>query len=162
MTDPGSALHQMLTDTPGTDELYRPAEFWRTDLQRLAEEVSGEDLARFRSLDRPLSYFVPTYGFPRYYASVGSSMNLSHPDRLGARYVLLCNLREGKAKAKSAKDVAVRDPVLGEMYDSFLARYRLLATNTVLFGYFTVDCFHSELRLYERCVDVSSKEMEPA
>ena len=76
---------------------------------------------------------------------------LSHVDRLGARYVLLRNLREGKAKAKSADEVgAVRDPVVGEMYDSFLSRYRLVATNTVPFGYLTVDGFHSELRLYQR------------
>ena len=82
---------------------------------------------------------------------------LSHVGRLGARYVLLRNLREGKAKAKSAKDVGVCDPVLGGMYDSFLARYRLLATNTVPFGYLTVDGFHSELRLYELCVGASSE-----
>lgn len=359
MTTAPSALDEMLADMSTADELYRPTQFWLNALQRLAEGVSGEGLERFRSMDGPLSYFVPTYGFPRYYASRGqfdelratldrlqlddkrcsahlerllsgeaqaesdyrvllasdrdvppflsgfsestvgdpleqfsfdgrrfgrSSLNyllglaflkhhcdtsgirtvleigagfgslgeillsderndclyvdvdipptihvatyylasvfgekavldyqaaramgvvdladvsrshkaamlatwqlpkvvgkvdlfvnfisfqemepdvvqnyLSHMDRLGARYVLLRNLREGKAKAKSAKDVGVCDPVLGEMYDSFLARYRLLATNTVPFGYLTVDGFHSELRLYERCVDVSSE-----
>jgi putative sugar O-methyltransferase len=75
---------------------------------------------------------------------------LAHVDRLQSRYVLLRNLREGKAKARSANDVGVQEPIRGEMYDGFLDRYRLRATNTVPFGYRTVDGFHSELRLYER------------
>lgn len=75
---------------------------------------------------------------------------LAHVDRLGARLVLLRNIREGKAKAPSADALGVREPVVGTMYDQFLDNYRLLATNTVPFGYRTVDGFHSELRLYER------------
>ncbi|WP_164084865.1 putative sugar O-methyltransferase [Pseudazoarcus pumilus] len=70
--------------------------------------------------------------------------------RLQARYILLRNLREGKAKATPGT-VGVIDPIKGEMYDEFLGQsYRLVACNTVPFGYRTVDGFHSELRVYER------------
>lgn len=75
---------------------------------------------------------------------------LSHVDRLGARFVLLRNLREGKAKANAPGSAGVVEPIKSEMYDDYLQSYRLLACNTLPFGYRTVDGFHSELRLYER------------
>jgi hypothetical protein len=76
---------------------------------------------------------------------------LHHVDRLGARYVLLRNLREGKAvKTESKKGSGVETPTKGEDYDRYLESYNLLATNVHPFGYRTVDGFHSELRLYQR------------
>ncbi len=75
---------------------------------------------------------------------------LAQVERLGARFLLLRNLREGKAKATNAQDVGVVDPVRGEDYDGFLPGFSLVATNTEPFGYRTVDGFHSELRLYQR------------
>jgi hypothetical protein len=74
---------------------------------------------------------------------------LREADRLKARYVLLRNLLEGKARKKDGT-VGVIEPITGGMYDEYLEGYRLAATNTVPFGYRTVDGFHSELRLYER------------
>lgn len=74
---------------------------------------------------------------------------LSEVDRLGARLVLLRNIREGKAKAAPGT-VGVIEPIRGDMYDGFLRNYRLVARNTVPFGHRTVDGFHSELRVYER------------
>ncbi len=68
--------------------------------------------------------------------------------RLGAKYVLLRNLREGKQKKRPGSLVGVDTPILGEDYDGFLPDYRLVATNVFPFGYRTVDGFHSELRLY--------------
>lgn len=75
---------------------------------------------------------------------------LAEVERLKARFVLLRNLREGKAKAPTLDGVGVVEPIRGEMYDDFLNSYRLIGSNTVPFGYRTVDGFHSELRLYER------------
>ena len=75
---------------------------------------------------------------------------LNQARRLGARYVLLRNLREGKQKRSAHSPVGVRQPVLGEDYDKFLPDYRLAATNVLPFGHRTVDGFHSELRLYVR------------
>jgi putative sugar O-methyltransferase len=68
--------------------------------------------------------------------------------RLGARYVLLRNMREGKQKRSAANPVGVDQPIRGEDYDGFLPGYRLQATNVFPFGYRTIDGFHSELRLY--------------
>ena len=70
--------------------------------------------------------------------------------RLGARFVLLRNLREGKQKRSDQSAVGVRQPIRGDDYDSFLAGYRLVATNVFPFGYRTIDGFHSEVRLYEK------------
>lgn len=72
--------------------------------------------------------------------------------RLGARYVLSRNLREGKAVRKDEESLGVIEPVTSADYDEFLAghQYELLATNVSPFGHRTVDGFHSELRLYAR------------
>ena len=73
---------------------------------------------------------------------------LDQAARLGARYVLLRNLREGKQKRKAGALAGVDEPILGADYDGFLPGYKLLATNVHPFGHRTVDGFHSELRLY--------------
>ena len=75
---------------------------------------------------------------------------LHHVDRLQARYVLLRNLREGKAVKSETVKYGVETPTVGEDYDRFLQNYTLLTTNVRPFGYRTVDGFHSELRLYKR------------
>jgi len=75
---------------------------------------------------------------------------LHHVDRLRARYILMRNLREGKPKAKEPGELGVLEPIMGKDYDLFLPNYQLVATNTVPFGYKTVDNFHSELRVYQR------------
>ncbi|GGI54427.1 putative sugar O-methyltransferase [Oxalicibacterium solurbis] len=75
---------------------------------------------------------------------------LEHVNRLKTKYVLLRNMREGKAPKSSGAKYGVETPIKGDDYDQFLANYRLLATNVFPFGYKTMDGFHSELRLYER------------
>lgn len=70
--------------------------------------------------------------------------------RLGARFVLLRNLREGKQRRRPGSVVGVDEPILGTDYDRFLPGYRLIGTNVFPFGHRTVDGFHSELRLYAR------------
>ena len=75
---------------------------------------------------------------------------LQHVDRLGARFVLLRNLREGKQVKSAQHQYGVEKPILGSDYDGLLPAYDLLATNVYPFGYKTVDGFHSELRLYRR------------
>jgi putative sugar O-methyltransferase len=75
---------------------------------------------------------------------------LKHVDRLQAKYVLLRNLREGKAVKSERVQHGVEQPILGGDYDAFLPGYELLGTNVRPFGYRTIDGFHSELRLYKR------------
>lgn len=75
---------------------------------------------------------------------------LHQVDRLKARYVLLRNIREGKAKKSQNVIYGVTNPIIGSDYDRFLGNYRLIESNVVPFGHRTIDGFHSELRLYER------------
>lgn len=75
---------------------------------------------------------------------------LKHVDRLHSKYVLLRNIREGKAKKSKTVIYGVETPVLGSDYDGYLQNYQLVATNVIPFGYKTIDGFHSELRLYKR------------
>lgn len=75
---------------------------------------------------------------------------LQHVNRLSARFVLLRNLREGKAIRSDQHKYGVEKPILGSHYDGLLPGYELMATNVYPFGYRTVDGFHSELRLYRR------------
>lgn len=75
---------------------------------------------------------------------------LMHVDRLGAKYILLRNIKEGKQKAIDENSLGVKNPIKGEDYDTFLPNYELKTTNTVPFGFLTVDNFHSEIRIYER------------
>ena len=75
---------------------------------------------------------------------------LQQVDRLETRYILLRNLREGKAQKSQDVIYGVETPVTGADYDLYLKNYNLIATNVIPFGYKTVDGFHSELRLYKR------------
>lgn len=75
---------------------------------------------------------------------------LKQVDRLQSRYVLLRNIREGREIAEKDGELGVKNPVRGIDYDDYLANYELVATNTIPYGFATVDGFHSELRLYAR------------
>lgn len=75
---------------------------------------------------------------------------LSMVAALAPKYVLLRNLREGAQLKKSSPVTGVLEPIRADDYDGFLPDYRLTATNTIPFGFKTVDNFHSELRLYTR------------
>jgi hypothetical protein len=71
---------------------------------------------------------------------------LGHVARLGASWVLLRNMREGKQLRKDDW-VGVDTPILGDDYLDMLPCYELVERNVIPFGYRTVDGFHSELLL---------------
>ncbi len=71
---------------------------------------------------------------------------LSHVTRLGIRWVLLRNMKEGKNIRKN-DGVGVVTPILGDDYLSMLPEYELVERNVIPFGYQTVDGFNSELLL---------------
>jgi hypothetical protein len=75
---------------------------------------------------------------------------LSHVARLGTRWVLLRNMREGKQKRSAGHHVGVDTPILGDDYLAMLPGYELVARNVLPFGYRTVDGFHSELLLLRK------------
>jgi putative sugar O-methyltransferase len=74
---------------------------------------------------------------------------LGHVIRLGARWILLRNMREGK-NVRRAGSVGVESPVLGDDYLEMLPEYELVDRNVLPFGYQTVDGFHSELLLLRK------------
>jgi putative sugar O-methyltransferase len=74
---------------------------------------------------------------------------LSHVNRLGTRWILLRNLREGK-QLRRHDSVGVETAILGDDYLGMLPEYSLVERNVFPFGYRTVDGFHSELLLLKR------------
>ena len=76
---------------------------------------------------------------------------LDHVVRLGTRWILLRNLREGK-QLRKLDGVGVDTPILGDDYLEMLPGYALVERNVLPFGYQTVDGYHSELLLLKRRV----------
>lgn len=74
---------------------------------------------------------------------------LGHVTRLGARWILLRNMREGKQLRRHGS-VGVDTPILGDDYVAMLPEYELVERNVIPFGFQTVDGFHSELFLLKR------------
>ena len=75
---------------------------------------------------------------------------LSQVERLGARWILLRNMREGKQKRTADHLAGVETPILSDDYLSMLPGYELVERNVHPFGYRTVDWFHSELLLLRK------------
>ena len=72
-----------------------------------------------------------------------------HIQRLKPEFLLLRNLKEGKQK-QAKGNLGVKKPILRDDYFAFFDEYKLRASNTIPFGYKTVDGFHSELMILER------------
>lgn len=77
---------------------------------------------------------------------------LNHVSRLGARWLLLRNMREGKQK-RTAFSPGVQDPILGADYSRLLLDYKIIYQENAPFGYQTVDGFHSDLTILARIKD---------
>lgn len=75
---------------------------------------------------------------------------LSEAKRLGTEFILLRNLREGKAPLSKDPVHGVKSPITSEDYIGFLPEFELVARSVFPFGYRTVDGFHSELLLFRR------------
>lgn len=75
---------------------------------------------------------------------------LAHVERLGTRWILLRNMREGKQVRKVAGSVGVETPIISDDYLKMLPGYELVERNVLPFGYRTVDGYHSELLLLRR------------
>ena len=90
----------------------------------------------------------------RWVAAETSKSKLSMKDQQ-----LLCRLKmrqltrnklQGKRKQSTDYKYGVIDPILGDDYNNFLPHYKLIATDSSIFGFITEDGFHSQLRIYER------------
>lgn len=71
-------------------------------------------------------------------------------DNLKPQYILLRNMLEGKKKKNETYMLGVEKPILGDDYNTFLPNYKLIASDSDIFGFVTEDGFHSQLRIYER------------
>jgi len=69
---------------------------------------------------------------------------------LKPRYILLRNMLEGKRKQNKDYLCGVNKPILGDDYSTFFPNYKLIASDSAIFGFITEDGFHSQLRIYER------------
>jgi putative sugar O-methyltransferase len=74
---------------------------------------------------------------------------LSQVNRLGTKWLLLRNMREGKQKQAASK-IGVKVPVLSEDYLNMLTDYSVVTKHVHPFGHQTVDGFHSELLIFEK------------
>lgn len=75
---------------------------------------------------------------------------LDQARRLGARWILLRNLKEGKPKWVAGQQHGVRVPVTGDDYLQMLPDYELIERSTLPFGHRTVDGFHSEVMVLRK------------
>ena len=74
---------------------------------------------------------------------------LKHVSRLGTKWVLLRNMREGK-QLKKDNGVGVKQPILSSDYENMLENFELVERNVNPFGFKTVDGYHSEIFLFRR------------
>lgn len=56
--------HFLMEKLTEQSSLYQPGNFWKEASKDLVEEFSEHGIENFRRLNSPLSFFVPTYGFP--------------------------------------------------------------------------------------------------
>jgi len=75
---------------------------------------------------------------------------LAHAQRLGARWILLRNIREGMIAKKDNPELGVETPIRSDDYVAMLPDYTLVGRNVLPYGFRTVDGFHSELLLLRR------------
>jgi putative sugar O-methyltransferase len=103
---------------------------------------------KIESLNGKVDLFVNFISFQEMEPEIVKNY-LQHVDRLNAEWILLRNMREGKA-TKDVKRYGVEKPILSDDYKSMLKSYSLVDVNVIPFGFKTVDGFHSELMLFRR------------
>ncbi len=57
-------LSLAIEDMKSQDSVYQPSAFWREASNQIVQEVCEAGIENFRSLPKPLGFFVPTYGSP--------------------------------------------------------------------------------------------------
>jgi len=134
-----------------------PGQFSSYDETRKLEEIPIDSLRaatvlcpwQLPKLRGKIDLFVNYISFQEMEPDVVKNY-LAEVRRLGAKWVLLRNILEGKPKRTESNPVGVEVPILGGDYDAFLPGYTRVYAGTCPFGYRTVDGFHSEIRIYQR------------
>jgi len=100
-------------------------------------------------LQGPVDLFVNFISFQEMEPHIVKNY-LKHVVRLGSRWILLRNIREGKGIKKDNNPIGVVSPILSDDYLAMLPEYELIDRGFLPFGHITVDGFHSELLLLKR------------
>lgn len=58
----------MIDDMAKQDDFYKPTHFWQIGSDMIIKELYENSIRNFRSISAALSFFVPTYSYPDYYA----------------------------------------------------------------------------------------------
>lgn len=125
------------------------------DLEPL-DEISIKNLKRasvlcswqLEKLVGKIDFFVNYISFQEMEREVVNNY-LSHVSRLGAKWVMLRNLREGK-QVKKDNGLGVDKPIKSADYGDMLgSAYELVAQNVMPFGFKTVDGYHSEILIFK-------------
>ena len=59
-----SSYSDLLRKSRNAGPLYAPTPFWEAATDRLVDDIKRDGIKNFRNRGAPLSFFVPTYGFP--------------------------------------------------------------------------------------------------
>jgi putative sugar O-methyltransferase len=59
-----SSYGDLLRKSRNAGPLYAPTPFWEAATDRLVDDIKRDGIKNFRNRGAPLSFFVPTYGFP--------------------------------------------------------------------------------------------------
>jgi putative sugar O-methyltransferase len=121
------------------------------DIVKLKEKYKALNLASWQieKLEGKIDLFVNFISFQEMEPDVVQNY-CNHIDRLQPKYILLRNMLEGKRKRDENFLSGVDEPILGEDYDKFLPNYKLVASDSSIYGFVTEDGFHSQLRIYQR------------
>lgn len=96
-----------------------------------------------------LDLFVNFISFQEMEPAVVSNY-LKHVRRLGPKFIMLRNLRQGKPRRDSSARPGVDEPILSDDYLDMIGPYELIGKDHFVFGHQTVDGFHSELMVFQR------------
>jgi len=121
------------------------------DIEHLKEKYKALNIASWQvpKLQGKIDLFVNFISFQEMEPEVVQNY-CNYIDKLEPQYILLRNMLEGKRKQSDDFKAGVKEPILGDDYNNFLPNYKLIASDSEVFGFVTEDGFHSQLRIYER------------
>jgi len=127
----------------------RLKKFKTIDIEQLQTQYKAACISSWQlpKLEGKIDLFVNFISFQEMEPEVVQNY-CEHITRLNPEYILLRNIEEGKRKQDKDYIYGVKEPIVGDRYDTFLPQYRLIATDESIFGLKMEDNFHSQLRLY--------------
>lgn len=121
------------------------------DISTLKQQYKALNICSWQvtQLEGKIDLFVNFISFQEMEPNVVQNY-CNYINKLEPQYILLRNMLEGKRKKSKDFQAGVEEPILGDDYDTFLPNYKLVASDSAVFGFITEDGFHSQLRIYER------------